>query len=64
MIILGSLAVIFVISLFLAIRDADRELGIPEEVKKIRIAKGKQNSFRGVILFLKKKIIHYSSGAS
>ncbi|MCJ7740383.1 hypothetical protein MUP32_03640 [Candidatus Microgenomates bacterium] len=64
MIIIVCLSVIFIVSLFWAIKDADRELGIPEEVKKIKIVKRDQNSFRGVILFLKKKIIHYSSDAS
>jgi len=64
MIIIVCLSVIFIISLFWAIKDANRELGIPEEVKKIKIAKREQNSIRGVILFLKKKIIHYSSEGS
>lgn len=54
-----SVIIILLISLLLAIGSARGELSVPEEVKKIKIRKRKKLS--GVILFLKEKIIHYSS---
>ena len=57
-----GLVAIFIVSFFLALTSVKRELGIPDEVKKIRITKKKGLS--GVILFLKKKIVHYSSSSS
>ena len=54
-----SIITIFFISLFLAINSAKSELSVPEEVKKIKIKK--RRKLFGVILFLKEKIIHYSS---
>ena len=53
---------ILIVSLLLAIKDASAELSIPESVKKIKIKKKKKLS--GVIIFLRKKIIHYSSDSS
>lgn len=55
-------AIIFLLSLILALRSAERELSIPESVKKIRIRK--RPKFSGVILFLKEKVIHHSSASS
>jgi len=54
--------IIFIISLLLAIRDINRELSVPKSVANLKI--GKKKALSGVILFLKKKIIHYSSGSS
>lgn len=54
--------IIFIVSLLLAIRDVNRELSVPKSVSKLRIKKKKALS--GVILFLRKKIIHYSAGSS
>ena len=54
-----SIITIFLISLFLAVNAVKSELSVPEEVKKIKIKKRKK--LFGVILFLKEKIIHYSS---
>lgn len=59
MIIWVSIIVIFIISFILAVRSSASEFLPPHEVKKIRI-RGKKRFF-GVILFLKKKIIHYTS---
>lgn len=54
--------VILIVSFLLALKDANRELSVPEHISKIKIRKKKKLS--GVILFLRGKIIHYSSGAS
>lgn len=54
-----SIIIILIISLILAVNAAKSELSVPEEVKKIKIKKRKK--LFGVILFLKEKIIHYSS---
>ncbi|KKS96674.1 MAG: hypothetical protein UV73_C0009G0025 [Candidatus Gottesmanbacteria bacterium GW2011_GWA2_43_14] len=53
---------IFFISLVMALRAVRHELTVPESVKKIRIRRKK--GFSGAILFLKEKIVHYSSGSS
>lgn len=58
-----SITIILIVSFFLAIRSVNRELSVPEEVKNIKIVK-KIKGFSGVILFLKEKIIHYSSTSS
>ncbi|MBM3284022.1 hypothetical protein FJY90_07335 [Candidatus Gottesmanbacteria bacterium] len=60
MIILISAVIIFIISLLLAIKSVASEFSAPAEVKGIKISGKKKLS--GVILFLKKKIIHYTSG--
>lgn len=62
MIILISIIVIFIISFLMAIRSADHELSVPKEVSGLKIEKKKK--MNGVILFLKEKIIHYSSDSS
>lgn len=62
MILLVAGVVLFIVSLILAIRAADTELSVPEEVKHLRLPRPQKIS--GVILFLKKKIIHYSSDSS
>lgn len=54
--------VLFIISLFLAIRASTHELSVPIEVKKIKISR--KIGISGVILFLKEKIVHYSSSNS
>ncbi|OGG06081.1 hypothetical protein A3D05_04245 [Candidatus Gottesmanbacteria bacterium RIFCSPHIGHO2_02_FULL_40_24] len=56
------LILMFIVSFLLAIKEAKSELSIPEEIKKIKIRRKKPLS--GVILFLKEKIIHYSSDSS
>lgn len=57
-----SISMIAVISVILAIRSVEHELSPPKEVVGIKIAKHKPVS--GVILFLKKRIVHYSSNSS
>jgi len=59
MILLIVPAIIFIISLVLALRSVDKELTVPEEIRKLKVSKKKGLS--GVILFLKEKIVHYSS---
>lgn len=53
---------ILILSFILAISSVKKELSVPEEIKKIRITKRKK--LMGVILFLKDKIVHYSSDSS
>lgn len=62
MILWGSILVILVISLVLAIRAAGHELSVPREVSNLKIARKKSTS--GVILFLRKKIVHYTASKS
>jgi hypothetical protein len=62
MIFWSSILIIFIISFVLALRVASHELSVPHEVKRIKI--NKKNGFSGVILFLKKKIIHYTTLSS
>lgn len=52
-----SIIIIFAVSFILALRSVRKELSIPEEVKHIRIKK--KLFARGVILFLKEKVIHF-----
>lgn len=61
MILTISIIIIFIISLIMAIRSAEHELSVPKEVRSIKIKK--PEGLSGVILFLKKKIIHYSSSS-
>ncbi len=58
-----SIIILLIVSFFLAIRSVNRELSVPEEVKNIKIVR-KIKGFSGVILFLKEKIVHYSSSSS
>lgn len=51
--------IIFVISLILAIRSM-KDFDVPEAIKKFVL----RHRARGTILFMKKKIVHYSSGSS
>lgn len=60
-IIFVSLIILF-ISILMSVKAVRSELTIPDAVKKIKIRKKKGLS--GVILFLKKKVTHYSSGSS
>lgn len=60
MIFLLSVVTIFFTSLFLAVYGLKKEWSVPEEVKKIKINK-KRRGLSGVILFLKEKIVHYTS---
>lgn len=62
MIVAVSAVIIFIVSFLLAIREASKELRVPPDIEKIRIIKKK--SLSGVIIFLKEKIIHYSSHSS
>jgi len=62
MITVVAIAIILIISLLLALRSANTELAVPEEVKGLKIKRRKK--LTGVILFLKEKIIHYSSSDS
>ena len=62
MILIVAGLIIFVISFILALRAADSELSVPDEVRHLRVRPPEKIS--GVILFLKKKIIHYSSDSS
>ncbi|MBI2616806.1 hypothetical protein HYW55_01575 [Candidatus Gottesmanbacteria bacterium] len=62
MILLIAVIVIFVVSFFLAYKAMKKELGTPPEVENLKISRKK--NIGGVILFLKKKIIHYSSDTS
>ena len=57
-VVIQLLAILFV-SFVLALKSVDKELSVPDEVKSLKIKKRKRLS--GVILFLKKKIIHFSS---
>ncbi len=54
-----TFAIILFISLILAIRSMG-DFEVPDVVKKILFGK----RARGTILFMKKKIVHYSSGSS
>lgn len=51
---------LFIISFLLALRSVDKELSVPKELKNLKI---KRDKISGVILFLKKKIVHYSSSS-
>ncbi len=61
MIILISIILIVIISVLLAVRSAEHELSVPKEVIGLKIS---SKSVSGVILFLKKKIVHYTSESS
>lgn len=54
---------LFIISFILAVRAVGHELTAPDVVKKIKI-KRRKKGLSGVILFLKEKIVHYSSDSS
>lgn len=57
-----SIIFIAVLSIILAVRSVKDELSVPREVARLKI--GKKKGVSGVILFLKKKIVHYSSKPS
>lgn len=57
-----SILIILTISIILAVRSVEHELSIPKEVSDLKITKNAPLS--GVILFLKKKIVHYTSSES
>ncbi len=59
--IIWFLIFLLIISFIQAVRSVEKELSVPLEVKKLKI---KRNKISGVILFLKKKIVHYSSRVS
>lgn len=61
MIILISIVVIAIISVLLAYRSVEHELSVPREVAGLKIS---TRSVSGVILFLKQKIVHYTSKSS
>lgn len=54
-----TFAIILILSLVLAIRSM-KDFDVPESIKKLIMGK----RAKGTILFLKKKIVHYSSGSS
>ncbi|OGG02996.1 hypothetical protein A2W14_04450 [Candidatus Gottesmanbacteria bacterium RBG_16_37_8] len=56
------LGIILIISFLLAVIESKKELNVPKRVLKIKIKKERKLS--GVILFLKEKVIHYSSDSS
>lgn len=56
------LTVILIISFILAIGDVYKEKAVLDSVKKLKIKK--KRIIAGVILFMKKKISHYSSDSS
>lgn len=58
MIIIAAL-IILTVSVILAIRAAHKELSVPEEVKRIKVPRG--GRLYGVVVFLKNKVLHYSS---
>lgn len=62
MILVVSVIVISVVSVVFAIASVEHELSVPKEIASLKIEKKKNIS--GVILFLKKKIVHYSSKSS
>lgn len=62
MIFWGIIVAIVILSIILAVKSAGHELSVPHEVSSLKIEKKKTP--RGVILFLKKKIVHYSSKSS
>lgn len=57
-----SIVFIAFISVILAIRSVEHELFAPKEITGIKITQRKPIS--GVILFFKKRIVHYSSNSS
>lgn len=57
-----SILSIAFISVILAFRSVEHELSVPKEITGIKITKFKPVS--GVILFFKKRIVHYSSDSS
>lgn len=56
------LTIILTISFILAIGDAYKDKAVSDSVKKLKIKK--KRIIAGVILFMKKKISHYSSDSS
>lgn len=57
-----GLVIIFWISLILAIFSSRKEMTAPDEVKNIKIRR--RNRLGGVILFFKRKTVHYSADSS
>lgn len=53
---------ILLISFILAVGAVNTELSVPVDVRKLKIPKIRKK-VSGVILFLKKKIVHYSSSS-
>lgn len=61
MIILISAIVLAIISVILAVRSVEHELSVPSEVVKLKIPR---KTVSGVILFFRRKIVHYTSKSS
>lgn len=57
MVLILSIIVLFAVSFLLAYRAMKAEMSVPLEVKDMKIKR--KEHIQGVILFLKKKIIHY-----
>lgn len=62
MIILAVAIIIFLVSFFWAIKSVKKELTVPEEVARIKIPRSKK--WFGVVIFLKNRIVHYTSVSS
>lgn len=62
MMLIMGFVIILLISFIWALQSVNNELSVPEEVRSLKIKRKKKIS--GVILFLKKKIIHYVSSSS
>jgi hypothetical protein len=62
MIVAISIVIILLISVILAVIESGRELSVPKELEGMKISK--KNNISGVIIFLKNKVIHYSSHPS
>ncbi len=62
MIFWGSILIILTISIILVVRSVEHELSVPKEVADLKTRNNAPLS--GVILFLKKKIVHYTSSKS
>lgn len=62
MILAISVVVILIISVILAVSSCEKELSVPHEVASLKIKR--KSTVSGVILFLKKNIVHYSSSKS
>lgn len=61
MITIISISVILIISFIMALRSVSHEMDVPKEIRNLRITKRK--GIGGVILFLRDKIVHYSSSS-
>lgn len=61
MILIVSSTIIFLVSFILAIRSVKKELSIPDEVQGMHARQRIAHPQSGAIMFLREKIVHYSS---